>query len=132
MKQGRVYYGQVQAGTIREDDNGFVFQYAPKGHFVLSPAYDLVNTLAVLPSDSEELALNLNGKKRKITWHDFTEAMTRSNVPEKVQENMRKQFLAAQPAWEETICNSFLSPEMQQKYLAILSARMICLRNHPQ
>jgi len=101
--------------------------YAPNGHFVLSPAYDLVNTLAVLPSDPEELALNLNGKKRKISWLDFTEAMTRSDVPEKVQENMRGQFLAAQPAWEETIRGSFLSPEMQQKYLAILSARMTCI-----
>ena len=27
MKQGRVYYKQVPAGTIREDENGFVFQY---------------------------------------------------------------------------------------------------------
>ena len=106
--------------------------YAPKGYFVQSPAYDLVNTLAVLPSDPEELALNLNGKKRKITWHDFTEAMTRSDVPEKVQKNMRNQFLAIQPAWEETIRGSFLSPEMQQKYLAILSARMTCLRKNPQ
>ena len=27
MKQGRVYYKQLPAGTIREDENGFVFQY---------------------------------------------------------------------------------------------------------
>ncbi|MBO4665717.1 MAG: HipA N-terminal domain-containing protein [Paludibacteraceae bacterium] len=27
MKQGRVYYQQIPAGTIREDENGFVFQY---------------------------------------------------------------------------------------------------------
>lgn len=27
MKQGRVYYKGIEAGTIREDENGFWFQY---------------------------------------------------------------------------------------------------------
>ena len=102
--------------------------YAPKGNHVLSPAYDLVNTLVVMPSDPEELALNLNGKKRKIGWRDWSAAMTRSGVPEKVQENMRKRFVAVLPQWEETIRNSFLSAEMQEQYLAIVKARMITLK----
>lgn len=103
--------------------------YAPKGNHVLSPAYDLVNTLAVMPNDPEELALNLNGKKRKIGWRDFVQAMTRSGVPEKVQENMRKRFLAVQPQWEKTIRNSFLSADMQERYLALIAARMAMLEN---
>ncbi|MDT8394130.1 MAG: HipA domain-containing protein, partial [Bacteroidales bacterium] len=41
----------------------------------LSPAYDLVNTALVNPADEEELALTLNGKKKKIRKHDFTVAM---------------------------------------------------------
>ncbi|MGN1239823.1 MAG: HipA domain-containing protein [Paludibacteraceae bacterium] len=101
--------------------------YAPKGNYVLSPAYDLVNTLVVIPSDPEELALNLNGKKRKIGWRDFVQAMTRSGVPEKVQENMRKRFVAVLPRWEEMIRNSFLSAEMQEQYLTIVMARMATL-----
>ena len=101
--------------------------YAPKGNHVLSPAYDLVNTLVVMPSDPEELALNLNGKKRKISWRDWSAAMTRSGVPEKVQENMRKRFVAVLPQWEETIRDSFLSAEMQEQYLAIVRARMAML-----
>jgi serine/threonine-protein kinase HipA len=32
----------------------------------LSPAYDLVNTALVNPADDEELALNLNGRKKNI------------------------------------------------------------------
>ena len=88
--------------------------YAPKGQHVLSPAYDLVNTLAVMPSDSEELALNLNGKKRKIGWRDWSAAMMRSGVPEKVQENMRKRFVQVLPQWEETIRGSFLTETMHQ------------------
>lgn len=98
--------------------------YAPKGNYVLAPAYDLLNTLAVVPTDPEELALNLNGKKRKIGWRDWSAAMTRSGVPEKVQENMRKRFLAVLPQWEETIRTSFLSAEMQDLYLEIVRTRM--------
>lgn len=98
--------------------------YAPKGNYVLAPAYDLLNTLAVVPTDPEELALNLNGKKCKIGWRDWSAAMTRSGVPEKVQENMRKRFLAVLPQWEETIRSSFLSAEMQDLYLEIVRTRM--------
>ena len=98
--------------------------YAPKGKHVLSPAYDLLNTLIVVPSDPEELALNLNGKKRKISWRDWSAAMTLSGVPEKVQENMRKRFVQAFPQWEETILHSFLTPKMQEKYLTIVRSRL--------
>ena len=98
--------------------------YAPKGNYVLAPAYDLLNTLAVVPTDPEELALNLNGKKCKIGWRDWSAAMTRSGVPEKVQENMRKRFSAVLPQWEETIRSSFLSAEMQDLYLEIVRTRI--------
>ena len=98
--------------------------YAPKGQHVLSPAYDLLNTLIVMPNDPEELALNLNGKKRKISWRDWSAAMTLSGVPEKVQENMRKRFVQAFPQWEETILHSFLTPKMQEKYLTIVRSRL--------
>ena len=77
-----------------------------------------------MPSDQEELALNLNGKKRKIGWRDWSAAMTRSGVPEKVQENMRKRFVQVLPQWEETIRGSFLTEAMQERYLEIVRTRM--------
>ena len=98
--------------------------FAPDGQYMLSPAYDLLNTLAVMPSDPEELALNLNGKRRKIGWQDWCAAMTQSGVPAKVQENMRKRFEQVQPQWENTIRSSFLSNDMQERYLAIVRLRM--------
>jgi serine/threonine-protein kinase HipA len=36
-----------------------------------SPAYDLLNASIVNPKDTEELALNLDGKKKKFTKHNF-------------------------------------------------------------
>lgn len=84
----------------------------------------MLNTLIVMPTDTEELALSINGKKSKITWRDFTLAMTNSGVPEKVQETMRTQFLRLQPIWEETIRNSFLSAEQQDCYLMMINERL--------
>ena len=98
--------------------------YAPDGQHILSPAYDMINTLIVMPEDTEELALSLNGRQRKITWRDFVQSMTRSGVPEKVQENMRAQFTKVLPQWEETIRNSFLSKGLQDQYIAIINERL--------
>ena len=103
--------------------------YAPQGQYMLSPAYDMLSTLIVMPKDSEELALSINGKKRKIGWKDFTQAMSLCGVPQKVQENMRAQFVRLQPRWEETIRNSFLSAELQEQYVTIIEERLNRLRN---
>lgn len=84
----------------------------------------MLDTLIVMSTDTEELALSINGKKRKINWKDFTLAMTNSGVPEKVQETMRTQFLRLQPIWEETIRNSFLSADLQDSYLIMINERL--------
>lgn len=98
--------------------------YVPNGEYVMSPSYDLLNTLIVMPDDKEELALNLNGKQSKIIWRDFSRAMTSSGVPEKVQETLRTQLTKMQPKWEETIRNSFLSGEMQDRYITMIDERL--------
>lgn len=89
----------------------------------------MLNTLIVMPADTEELALSINGKKRKIIWRDFTLAMTSSGVPEKVQETMRTQFMKVQTKWEETIRSSFLSEEMQDMYITMINERLSRLRS---
>lgn len=46
--------------------------------YALTPAYDLLSTKIVMPEDTEELALTLNGKKRKIQKSDFVKVMKAS------------------------------------------------------
>jgi serine/threonine-protein kinase HipA len=43
----------------------------PDGRCKLSPAYDLLPVKVILPADQEELALTLNGKKRRLAYNDF-------------------------------------------------------------
>ena len=84
--------------------------------FCLTPAYDLLSTLIVMPQDTEELALTLNGKKRKIKRSDFEKAMTASGLNEKVIQNMANKFGKAISKWIDLIDNSFLPNEMKREY----------------
>ena len=92
--------------------------YQPDGQpRQLTPAYDLLNVHLAMPEDSEELALTLNGKKKKLTRADFVAAMTNSGLTVKVMDNLIGSFVKAMPKWKEFICMSFLPPNEQSRYL---------------
>ena len=102
--------------------------YAPNTtEHILAPAYDLVNTLLVIPEDTEELALTLNGKKRKLTRHDFETAMLSSGLNEKVVSNIFRKFLRIYPQWEATIRNSFLPEDLQEAYWQLIKERILTI-----
>lgn len=90
--------------------------FNPGTGYSLTPAYDLLSTALVMPEDTEELALTLNGKKRKIRLSDFKTAMLASGLTERVMANMAKKFRKTLPKWFETIDASFLPTEMKKKY----------------
>ena len=55
--------------------------YSPRtDHYVLSPTYDQVSTKIVMPEDTEEMALSLNGFKKKLLVYDFREAMYSTDI----------------------------------------------------
>lgn len=95
-----------------------------KGIYNLTPAYDLLSTALVIPEDTEELALTLNGKKRKLAKQDFIASMQLSGLDEKVIENLFRKFRKAALPWKEFIARSFLPPEMQESYNALIAKRM--------
>ena len=90
--------------------------FKPTDNYVLTPAYDLISTSIVMPEDDEELALTLNGKKKKIKREDFDKAMSDSGMEEKSIANLFKKFEKAYPKWIEMIAQSFLSEEQQGLY----------------
>lgn len=94
----------------------------------LSPAYDLVNTALVNPSDNEELALTLNAKKKKLRMQDFLVAMNTLKVSDKQQQNIFNKVLAALPKWEEQIDISFLTTDYKEAYKSIIRERINRLR----
>ena len=99
------------------------------GHgYTLTPAYDLLATTLIMPEDPEELALMLNGKKRKIRRSDFEKSMSLSGLNEKVIENIAKKFRRALPKWLDYINNSFLPTDLKRSYKHLILQRMILLR----
>ena len=75
--------------------------------FKQKTAYEMLSTTLVMPEDTEELALTLNGKKSRLRKVDFYKAITASGVDEKVIENLARRFSRALPKWFELIDNSF-------------------------
>ncbi len=89
--------------------------FKPAANYMLTPAYDLLSTSIVMPEDDEELALTLNGKKKKIKREDFEKAMRDSGMDNKAISNIFTKFTKALPKWAEVIRTSFLSVELQEK-----------------
>ena len=88
--------------------------------YVLTPAYDLLSTKLVLPADSEELALTLNGKKKKIKKSDFVVAMNSTGLEDKIIENVFNKFDHLQSKWEEFIDVSFIQETTKERYKELI------------
>ena len=95
-----------------------------EGRYELSPAYDLLNVVIINPADTEELALTLNGKKKRIARKDFIEAASKVGISEKIIDGLLAHFEQCWPAWKSKIDESFLSDEMKEQYKSLILSRM--------
>ena len=96
-----------------------------KGVVRLSPAYDLLNTTLVLGNASEESALPLRGKKRKLTRSDWVDYLCRERLglPTAILDPILHTLDASRDAWVQKIENSYLSAPAKAGYLEILNDR---------
>ena len=97
-------------------------------NYVLTPAYDLLSTKFLLPFDSEELALTLNGKKRKISKSDFVTAMKLTGLENKIIENIFKKFEKVLSQWLDFIDISFLEEKMKEEFKELVKNNFILMR----
>jgi serine/threonine-protein kinase HipA len=91
--------------------------------YILSPAYDMVASNLVVKGDEEELALTLNGKKKKIRKKDFIEAINRFNVDNKAIENMFNKFKSSLNKWYDFIDISFIPDKIKKLYHDLIRER---------
>lgn len=89
-------------------------------NYDLAPAYDLVSSELVVLGDDEDLALTLNGKKKKINKQDFKTAMLGAGLDEKVIENIFSRFGKLIPKWIKFIDTSFLPQKMIISYKELI------------
>ena len=99
--------------------------YNPTGEgFRLTPAYDLLNAALVNPKDKEELALTLNGRKKKIKLDDFVQAMQKADISDRIITNIFRRFQKKYPEWEQTIRDSFLPQDYQDAYWQMVKDKL--------
>jgi serine/threonine-protein kinase HipA len=95
------------------------------GIVALSPAYDLLNTTLVLGNASEESALPLRGKKRKLTRQDWIDyfCLERLGLAPAVATDILRDLATANEVWQRKIRHSFLSETAKDRYRDILATR---------
>lgn len=99
--------------------------YDPDGQgHRLTPAYDLISTKVAIPNDTEELALTLCGKKKKLTRLHFEQEMLKSDIPQKTIDKIFSKFRKMQQPWIAFIKQSFLPPSLQDTLSGIISENL--------
>ncbi|NEW80621.1 MAG: HipA domain-containing protein [Gelidibacter sp.] len=93
------------------------------GNYNLCPVYDLVASELIVEGDDEELALNLNGKKKKLKRKDFEEAMRSAKIEEKAIANIFKKIAKLLPKWHDFIELSFLPDEVKIEYHQLINSK---------
>lgn len=101
------------------------------GNYVLSQAYDLLNVHLIFPEDDEELALTLDGKKKRIDRKSFERAMASSGLEKKVVENIFNKFKSVARQWYDFIDISFLPSQLKEKYKEEIAGRLDLLEATP-
>jgi serine/threonine-protein kinase HipA len=95
---------------------------SPSG-WVLAPAYDLLNVTIVFPEDTEELALTLEGKKKKLKREHFEKLGQGMELTSKQLSGVFKRMTRNKVKAFQWIDNSFLSDEMKDAYKQLLEYR---------
>lgn len=99
--------------------------YEPNdGMIRLAPAYDLISAAILNPKDDEELALTLNGKKKKLKHSDFIAAGLTMGLERKTIERLILKYAKLFPKMCTVINNSFLNEELKNKYIELLKERL--------
>lgn len=102
--------------------NFSLIKNSPSG-YNLCPAYDMVASQLVVEGDDEELALTLNGKKKKLKQNDFVVAMKSSGISDKSISNIFTKFDKALPLWHDFIEISFLPGNVKTDYHKLIDAK---------
>ncbi|MFW5696050.1 MAG: HipA domain-containing protein, partial [Alkalispirochaeta sp.] len=98
--------------------------YCPESEWILSPAYDLLPTALVIPEDREEVALTLNGKKRRIGRGDLVALGENLGVNYKAVRRIIDAVSGHRETLISTVEESFLSAELKTAYVALLKERI--------
>lgn len=92
--------------------------------WVMAPSYDLLNVAIILPEDSEELALTLDGKKKKLKWEHFEKLGINLGLTDKQIQGVKNRMFRNKTKAIGWLNKSFLSSKMKESYRNLLEIRL--------
>lgn len=92
--------------------------------FRLSEAYDMLPVNVIVPEDTEQLALTLNGKKHNIHRKDFRVFAEVSGIPRKAADHMMDKICSLEDKFYAQTMQSYLPDQQKEKVCKLISYRM--------
>ena len=91
--------------------------------YILSPAYDLLPVNVIMPEDTEEFALALNGKKTHIRNKDFFVFAEECGISKASAEKMIAKIVSMKPKYID-MCNTSLLPNhLKEGFVELIEQR---------
>ena len=97
------------------------------GVYHLSEAYDMLPVNVVMPADTEELALTLNGKKKNIRRKDFLAFAEKCGIESRAAEKMIGKIVSLQGKYVEMCRESYLPEDMKEALEDLIKQRIATL-----
>lgn len=92
--------------------------------YSLSPAYDMLSTNVIIPSDTEQFALTLNGKKSNIHKRDFIIFSSSIGISEKTAEKMINGVVKLKDKYIDMCVNSYIPDDMKEQLINLINNRI--------
>lgn len=96
--------------------------------YVLSAAYDMLSTNVVLPTDPEQVALTMHGKKQNIRRNDFLHFGEAIGLSKKSAEKIIEKFVTYEEGYIKMCRDSFLPDGMKERMEQLIRERIGILK----
>lgn len=96
--------------------------------YVLSPAYDLLPVNVIMPEDTEEFALALNGKKTHIRKKDFFVFAEECEISKASAEKMIAKIVSMKPKYIDMCNDSLLPDHLKERFAQLIEQRCMVLK----
>ena len=122
-----VFYFAVGNSDMHLKNFSLIETEEGSGVYVLSAAYDMLSTNVVIPSDKEELALTINGKKQNICRKDFLVFADTIGIPERSAEKMIEKIVKLKDKYISMCRDSYMPERMRESLENLIEQRIAVL-----
>lgn len=121
----RIVFSFVVGNSDMHLKNFSLIETAEASHeYVLSAAYDMLSTNVVIPSDMEQLALTINGKKQNIRRKDFVILAETIGITEKSAEKMINKIIGLKEKYITMCEESYMPDDMKAALNNLIEKRV--------